>query len=124
MVRCIVNVIRPQINTFVEGFNELIPRELVSIFNDKELELLISGLPEIDFGDLTANTPSTPATRQDPMLFIGSFRRFQGTASFNQLDLPEYQSKEQLEERMYLPLTKPVKVSGLLEQSLSLRHRP
>ncbi|CAN6928365.1 unnamed protein product, partial [Brassica oleracea] len=119
-----VNVIRPQINTFLEGFNELIPRELVSIFNDKELELLISGLPEIDFGDLTANTPSTPATRQDPMLFIGSFRRFQGTASFNQLDLPEYQSKEQLEERLYLPLTKPVKVSGLLEQSLSLRHRP
>ena len=26
----------------------MIPRELVSIFNDKELELLISGLPEID----------------------------------------------------------------------------
>ncbi|KAF3519801.1 hypothetical protein DY000_02059717 [Brassica cretica] len=75
MVRCIgVNAIRPQINAFLEGFNELIPRELVSIFNDKELELLISGLPEIDFDDLTANTPSTPATRQDPMLFIGSGR--------------------------------------------------
>ncbi|KAH0872889.1 hypothetical protein HID58_070251 [Brassica napus] len=55
---------------------------LVVIFNDKELELLISGLPEIDFDDLTANTPSTPATRQDPMLFIGSFRRFQGTTRY------------------------------------------
>lgn len=44
----LTNAIRPQINAFLEGFNELIPRELVSIFNDKELELLISGLPEID----------------------------------------------------------------------------
>ena len=42
------NAIRPQINSFLEGFNELVPRELISIFNDKELELLISGLPEID----------------------------------------------------------------------------
>lgn len=40
--------IRPQINSFLEGFHELIPRQLISIFNDKELELLISGLPEID----------------------------------------------------------------------------
>ncbi|CAH2033422.1 unnamed protein product [Thlaspi arvense] len=44
----LTNAIRPQINAFLEGFNELIPRDLVSIFNDKELELLISGLPEID----------------------------------------------------------------------------
>ena len=42
------NAIRPQINSFLDGFNELVPRELISIFNDKELELLISGLPEID----------------------------------------------------------------------------
>lgn len=40
--------IRPQINAFMEGFSELIPRDLISIFNDKELELLISGLPDID----------------------------------------------------------------------------
>lgn len=44
----LTNAIRPQINSFLEGFNELIPRELIFIFNDKELELLISGLPEID----------------------------------------------------------------------------
>ena len=44
----LTSAIRPQINAFLEGLNELIPRELVSIFNDKELELLISGLPEID----------------------------------------------------------------------------
>lgn len=44
----LTNAIRPQINSFLDGFNELVPRELISIFNDKELELLISGLPEID----------------------------------------------------------------------------
>lgn len=44
----LTNAIRPQINSFLEGFNDLVPQELISIFNDKELELLISGLPEID----------------------------------------------------------------------------
>lgn len=44
----LTNAIRPQINSFLDGFNELVPRDLISIFNDKELELLISGLPEID----------------------------------------------------------------------------
>jgi E3 ubiquitin-protein ligase HUWE1 len=40
--------IREQVDAFLEGFYELIPKELVSIFNFKELELLISGLPTID----------------------------------------------------------------------------
>ena len=31
-------------------------QELITIFNDLELELLISGLPDIDVGDLRANT--------------------------------------------------------------------
>jgi hypothetical protein len=31
-------------------------RHLISIFNDHELELLISGLPDIDVDDLRANT--------------------------------------------------------------------
>lgn len=44
----LTTAIRPQITAFLEGFNELIPGELISIFNDKELELLISGLPDID----------------------------------------------------------------------------
>jgi E3 ubiquitin-protein ligase HUWE1 len=44
----LTTAIRPQINAFLDGFNELIVRELISIFNDKELELLISGLPDID----------------------------------------------------------------------------
>ena len=51
--------VRPQINAFLEGFNELIPRHLISIFNDRELELLISGLPGIDLDDLKDITEYT-----------------------------------------------------------------
>lgn len=49
--------IREQINAFLEGFNELVPRSLIGIFNDRELELLISGLPDID-GEHSKFTPS------------------------------------------------------------------
>jgi hypothetical protein len=41
-----------QIKAFKEGFNELIPQKLVRIFDSKELELMISGLPTIDIVDL------------------------------------------------------------------------
>lgn len=44
----------------MEGFNEEIPRELVSIFN-KELELLISGLPD-NLEDMMANTEYSAAS--------------------------------------------------------------
>ena len=39
-----------------QGFHDLVPPELISLFNEKELELLISGLPDIDLDDLQANT--------------------------------------------------------------------
>lgn len=40
----------------MEGFYDIIPKRLISIFNEQELELLISGLPNIDIEDLRANT--------------------------------------------------------------------
>ncbi|KAF8060412.1 hypothetical protein N665_1217s0015 [Sinapis alba] len=150
----LTNAIRPQINAFLEGFNELIPRELVSIFNDKELELLISGLPEIDFDDLKANTEYTSYAAGSPVIRwfwevvkdfskedmarflqfvtgtskvpLEGFKALQGISGpqrlqihkayggperlpsahtcFNQLDLPEYPSKEQLKERLLLAI--------------------
>lgn len=41
---------------FLEGFYDIIPKRLISIFNEQELELLISGLPNVDIEDLKANT--------------------------------------------------------------------
>ncbi|CAF4109202.1 unnamed protein product, partial [Rotaria magnacalcarata] len=51
-----IGSIRQQINSFLEGFYTIIPKSLISIFNEQELELLISGLPDIDIEDLKANT--------------------------------------------------------------------
>ncbi|XVF36563.1 hypothetical protein REPUB_Repub19eG0068300 [Reevesia pubescens] len=64
----LTTAIRPQINAFLEGFTELIPRELISIFNDKELELLISGLPDIDLDDMRANTEYSGYSAASPVI--------------------------------------------------------
>ncbi|XP_037491239.1 E3 ubiquitin-protein ligase UPL1 isoform X2 [Jatropha curcas] len=150
----LTNAIRPQINSFLDGFTELVPRELISIFNDKELELLISGLPEIDLDDLKANTEYTGYTAASSVVQwfwevvkgfnkedmarllqfvtgtskvpLEGFKALQGISGpqrfqihkaygaperlpsahtcFNQLDLPEYTTKEQLQERLLLAI--------------------
>ncbi|OUM66191.1 hypothetical protein PIROE2DRAFT_53596 [Piromyces sp. E2] len=48
--------IKQQIEAFLNGFHDIIPHSLISIFNEQELELLISGLPEIDIDDWKNNT--------------------------------------------------------------------
>ncbi|KAA0170749.1 hypothetical protein FNF28_01291 [Cafeteria roenbergensis] len=45
-----------QSRAFLRGFFEVVPRDLVSIFTESELELIICGLPTIDLDDLRANT--------------------------------------------------------------------
>lgn len=35
----------------MSGFNELIPQELINVFDERELELLIGGMAEIDVDD-------------------------------------------------------------------------
>lgn len=44
-----------QMDNFLLGFHEIIPKDLVSIFDEQELELLISGLPDIDVLDWQNN---------------------------------------------------------------------
>jgi E3 ubiquitin-protein ligase HUWE1 len=39
--------ITTQLNKFLEGFYQLIPRSLITFLDVNELELLIAGLPEI-----------------------------------------------------------------------------
>ncbi|PMD45728.1 hypothetical protein L207DRAFT_578634 [Hyaloscypha variabilis F] len=48
--------VKEQLDEFLKGFHDIIPAELVAIFNEQELELLISGLPEIDVDDWKSNT--------------------------------------------------------------------
>ena len=52
----LINSVRDQLDNFLIGFHDIIPRELVAIFTEQELELLISGLPDINIDDWKANT--------------------------------------------------------------------
>ncbi|GAX74557.1 hypothetical protein CEUSTIGMA_g2006.t1, partial [Chlamydomonas eustigma] len=146
--------IKAQIGAFLEGFWQLVPRTHITIFNDHELELLISGLPEVDIADLRANTEYTgfsstapvirwfwevvnEMTAEDKALLLqfvtgtskvplDGFRALQGIGGpqkfqihkaygptdrlpsahtcFNQLDIPEYESKEQLVSKLMVAL--------------------
>lgn len=72
--------IQKQIDSYLQGFYELIPKDLISVFNFKELELLISGLPNFDcklsnnhyiiilVDDLKANTEYSGYTPQSPQV--------------------------------------------------------
>jgi E3 ubiquitin-protein ligase NEDD4 len=48
--------VEEQFKAFIDGFNELIPQELVNVFDERELELLIGGLAEIDVEDWKKHT--------------------------------------------------------------------
>lgn len=45
-----------QFKAFKEGFNELIPQELINVFDERELELLMGGIAEIDVDDWKKHT--------------------------------------------------------------------
>ena len=127
------------------------PHDLISMFDASELELLISGLPDIDINDLYSHTvyqgyKSSDQTikyfwnvihsfsREEMALFLqfvtgtskvplDGFKALQGSngthwfnihkaydkkllptahTCFNQLDLPEYDTEEQLKEKLLI----------------------
>uniref|UniRef100_A0A7N6B8V8 E3 ubiquitin-protein ligase n=1 Tax=Anabas testudineus TaxID=64144 RepID=A0A7N6B8V8_ANATE len=51
-----VNRIQKQMTAFKEGFFELIPQDLIMIFDENELELLMCGLGDVDVNDWKTNT--------------------------------------------------------------------
>lgn len=57
----------------LKGLYEIVPKDLMRIFSERELELLISGLPEIDVDEWRANTNLVNFTSTDPV--IGYFWR-------------------------------------------------
>ena len=63
-----VLAIKDQVNAFLEGFHDIIPAQLIQIFNEQELELLISGLPDIDIDEWKANTVYEGYTLSSPQV--------------------------------------------------------
>ncbi|KAI8928486.1 hypothetical protein BC831DRAFT_448115, partial [Entophlyctis helioformis] len=48
--------VEEQLKAFSEGFHELVPRDLINVFDERELELLIGGIADIDVDDWKKHT--------------------------------------------------------------------
>jgi len=64
------DAVKDQLEAFIEGFTKVVDRDIIGVLNASELELLISGTPDIDLDDLKANTeyhggytPTSPQIR-------------------------------------------------------------
>ncbi|GAB7361531.1 hypothetical protein MBLNU230_g1586t1 [Neophaeotheca triangularis] len=60
--------VEEQFQAFVQGFHELIPADLVNVFDERELELLIGGIADIDVEDWKKHTDYRGYTEQDPVV--------------------------------------------------------
>ena len=150
----LVESIKQQMDSFRSGFHEIVPADLVRIFNENELELLVSGMPDIDVDDWRNNTLYEGYMASSPQIqwFWRALRSFSneeraklvqfvtGTSKvplegfaalhgsngvhkfhihrdygspnrlpsahtcFNQLDLPAYESYEQLKDALLMAI--------------------
>lgn len=60
--------VEEQFKNFLTGFNELIPQELVNVFDERELELLIGGISEIDVDDWKKHTDYRGYSENDEVI--------------------------------------------------------
>ena len=62
------DAVKDQLEAFIEGFTKVLDRDFISVLNAGELELLISGTPDIDLDDLKANTEYHGYTMSSPQI--------------------------------------------------------
>ncbi|CAK4033377.1 E3 ubiquitin- ligase hulA [Lecanosticta acicola] len=60
--------VEEQFNAFVAGFHELIPADLINVFDERELELLIGGIADIDVDDWKKHTDYRGYTENDVVI--------------------------------------------------------
>ncbi|CDW98831.1 hypothetical protein [Sporisorium scitamineum] len=60
--------VEEQFKAFISGFTELIPQDLINVFDERELELLIGGMSEIDVDDWKKFTDYRGFTEQDQVV--------------------------------------------------------
>ncbi|CAD6891392.1 unnamed protein product [Tilletia controversa] len=60
--------VEEQFKAFMGGFTELIPQDLINVFDERELELLIGGMSEIDVDDWKRFTDYRGFTEQDDVV--------------------------------------------------------
>ncbi|TIC76091.1 HECT-domain-containing protein [Wallemia mellicola] len=64
----IVTRVKDQFEAFMSGFKELIPQDLINVFDERELELLIGGMAEIDIDDWKKHTDYRGYTESDEVV--------------------------------------------------------
>ncbi|KAJ5243772.1 hypothetical protein N7489_003868 [Penicillium chrysogenum] len=64
----IMKRVEEQFDAFMSGFNELIPPDLVNVFDERELELLIGGIADIDVEDWKKHTDYRGYQEQDEVI--------------------------------------------------------
>lgn len=64
----LITSVKQQLDNFLLGFYQVVPESLVSIFDERELELLISGLPDIDVDDWKNNTNYVNYSASSPQI--------------------------------------------------------
>ncbi len=159
----LVKSVEEQLQSFLKGFHDIIPPDLIAVFDEQELELLISGLPDIDVDDWRNNTeyhnyqtsssqiqwlwravrsfdPEEKAkllqfvtgTSQVPLngfkdlVGMNGLQKFNihryhegqdrlpvSHTCFNQLDLPEYESYEQLRSFLLIAINEGAEGFGM-----------
>lgn len=60
--------VEAQFKAFVEGFHDLIPADLITVFDERELELLIGGIADIDVEDWKKHTDYRGYTETDEVI--------------------------------------------------------
>ncbi|KAF1940768.1 HECT-domain-containing protein [Clathrospora elynae] len=60
--------VEEQFQAFITGFHELIPADLVNVFDERELELLIGGIADIDVDDWKKHTDYRGYTENDEVI--------------------------------------------------------
>jgi hypothetical protein len=78
--------VEEQFNAFVTGFHELIPADLVNVFDERELELLIGGIADIDVDDWKKHTDYRGYTESD--VVVQNFWKVRPYLQFPSRQLP------------------------------------
>jgi len=73
--------VEEQFNAFITGFNELIPPDLVNVFDERELELLIGGIADIDVEDWKKHTDYRGYTENDEVI-VNFWKVIEASSSF------------------------------------------
>uniref|UniRef100_A0A8C0KYR6 E3 ubiquitin-protein ligase HACE1 n=1 Tax=Canis lupus dingo TaxID=286419 RepID=A0A8C0KYR6_CANLU len=97
--------IQPQINAFLQGFHMFIPPSLIQLFDEYELELLLSGISRVPHGGF-ANIMGGSGLQNFTIAAVPYTPNLLPTSStcINMLKLPEYPSKEILKDRLLVAL--------------------